>query len=383
MKIMIEKTGVLKRSIRQILNIIPKNPTLPILKNILLEATGDFLFIEGTDMDTSIRTRIECGVREEGQITVDARKLMTVFQKEKEFCSMSIIADDENITIDLEKSKTKLKGLPASDFPHLEKNLKGVEAKFSGKHLKEMVDKTGFSVSQDRTRLVLTGIYWKVSSNEMVMVSTDGHRLSLFGKKVGIDIEKTVEVVVSYKTFQQVTKMISSGMDLEKVVFGKRAVLFDFGTTTIFSKLIEETYPNFRQVIPQNNSKNIYVSREEFLAILQRLLPLSNSMHRRIHLKIIPNLMEIQVKDEDTGSESTESMNIRYDGELIDITFNCLFLLEILRKIETDEVLLELETSATACIVKPVDKTKPAFCFLETEGESECLYLLMPIRREN
>jgi len=380
MKVQIKEAKTLKKAIQQILNIIPINPTLPILRNILLKATKNLLSIEGTDMDISVQTKIECDVKEDGEITVDARELMRIFQKGKELYKLSIFADDENIKINLDKSKTEFKGGSAADFPFLKYSDKGVEINLSGTDFVEMVNKAGFSVSQDRTRLVLTGIYWKVSSDEMVMVSTDGHRLSLFGKKIKTDIEKTIEMVVLPKTLQLAVKLVSGGLDLKKVIFNEKTIFFDFGTTKIFSKLIEGDYPNFRQVIPENNSKNIYMKRKEFLTVLQGVLPLSDSVNHKIFLKIVPNLMEIEVINEDTGTKSLESINICYDNEPINIAFNCIFLTEILKKIETDDVLLKLESPMDACVIKPVEKPKLSFPILGSENETECLYLIMPLR---
>ncbi|HDY90471.1 MAG TPA: DNA polymerase III subunit beta, partial [bacterium] len=327
------------------------------------------LYVSGTDMDISITTSIECNVEEEGDVTVNAKQLLGII-RELPSGEINIKVENERVTIDFKNGQSSIMGMPSVDYPALKDSIEGNEIKISGTNFVEMVEKTSFSVSQDRTRLALTGIYWKVSSDEMIMVSTDGHRLSLFSKKMEMNIEKSTEAIIPSKSLNQAAQIISGGADIERIVFGEGAILFDFGTTTIFSKLIEGPYPDFRQVIPNENSKHVFVSSEEFSASVRRVSVLSNSITHQIRMAISSGLMEVNTKNDDIGGESRESIAVRYDGEPIIAGYNAAFLSEILRKIETDEVLLELESPTTACILKPVGQK-------ETD---EFVYLIMPLR---
>jgi len=297
-KIVIGKESLLE-GLQKVFNIIPQKPTLPVLSNFLFRTVDARLYISGTDMDISITTSLECNVEEEGEVTVNAKRFIGII-RELPSGDININVENERVTVDFKNGQSSIMGMSSVDFPALKDSIEGIEVNLSGTDFVEMVEKTSFSIAQDRTRLILTGVYWKVSKDEMVMVSTDGHRLSLFGKKMELDIEEISEAIIPPKTLTQAAQIISGGVDIEKIIFGERAVLFDFGTTKIFSKLIEGPYPDFRQVIPQNNSE------------------------------------------------------IRYDGEPVIAGYNAVFLTEILRRIETDEILLELESQTTACIIKPV-----------------------------
>ena len=140
----------------------------------------------------------------------------------------------------------------------------------SGTDFFGMVDKTSFTVATERTRIALTGVYWRVSSENMVMVSTDGHRLSLFEKRINVDTDKISEAIIPPKALNQASRVFSSDIELKNVIIGQGIILFDFGTTTIFSKLIEGPYPDFRHVIPTQNSKKVYVPVEELSAAVRR-----------------------------------------------------------------------------------------------------------------
>ncbi len=368
MKIVISKDSILE-GLQRVFSIVPQKPTLPVLSNFLLRVSSGQLYIAGTDMDISITTSLECNVEEEGAVTVNAKRFLGII-RELPPGDINIKSDNDRVVIDFKNGQSSIMGMSSADYPALKDSVEGVEVSLIGADFVEMVEKTGFSASQDRTRLALTGIYWKVGSEEMLMVSTDGHRLSLFGRRMNIDTEGSTETIVPLRTLSQAVQIISSGEEIKKVVFGDGAILFDFGTTTIFSKLIEGPYPNFRQVIPKDNSKKVYVSREELLAAVRRVSVLSNSITHQIRMSVSPGQMELSTKNDDIGGESRESFNVRYDGEPLTAGYNAVFLNEILRKIEADEVVLELETSTTACIVKPVGQK-------ETD---EYTYLIMPLR---
>ncbi len=368
MKIIIGKDSLLE-GLQRIFNIVPQKPTLPVLSNFLLRSIEGHLSISGTDMDISITTSLECKVEEEGDITVNAKRFLGII-RELPQGDINIKTENNRVTVNFNKGQSSIMGMPAVDFPALRDSIEGIEFNVSGPDFVKMVERTGFSISNDRTRLVLTGVYWKITSDEVIMVSTDGHRLSLFGKKVELDIKESAEVIIPPKSLNQAAQIISSGVDINKIIFGERAVLFDFGTTTIFSKLIEGPYPDFRQVIPQNNSKKIKILREEFIASVRRVSVLSNSITHQIRMEISPGTMEITTRDDDIDGESRESIEISYDGNTLIAGYNAVFLSEILRKIETEEVLLELESPDTACIIKPVGEK-------ETE---EYVYLIMPLR---
>ena len=368
MKIVIGKDSLFE-SLQRVFNIVPQKPTLPVLSNFLLRALSDRLYISGTDMDISITTSTECKVERDGDITVNAKRFIGVI-RELPPSDIEITVDNDRVTVDFKNGQASIMGMSSSDYPALKDSIEGVDVSLSGADFVEMVEKTGFSVSQDRTRLALTGIFWKVAHNEMVMVATDGHRLSLFRRNMDIETEGEPEVIVPPKTLNQAAQIISGGTEIKKVVFGNGSIFFDFGTTTIFSKLIEGPYPNFSQVIPTGNSKKVYIAAEELNAAVRRVSVLSNSITHQVRFSVTSGKMELATKNEDIGGESRESIDVRYDGEPMTAGYNAAFLSEILRRIETDEVLLELETPTTACIIKPVGQK-------ETD---EYIYLIMPLR---
>ncbi len=368
MKIIISKEFLLD-CLSKVFNIVPQKPTLPVLSNFLIKAHAGRIHVSGYDMDISITTSTECRVDREGEITVNAKRFMGVIRELPEG-EIEIDAENERVTILFANGQASILGMPSSDYPALKDTIDGINVAISGEDFSEMVAKTSFSVSQDRTRLSLTGILWKVSSDEMVMVATDGHRLSLFGRSMKIDTEQGTEVIVSSKTLNQAAQIISSGTEVKNIIFGEGAIFFDFGDTKIYSKLIEGPYPNFRQVIPTSNSKKVYVAKDKLDAAVRRVSVLSNTITHQVKISLSPGIMELMTKNEDIGGESRETIDIRYEGEPMNAGYNAAFLSEIIRRTETNELLMEMESSTTACIIKPVD----------IKDTDENIYLIMPLR---
>jgi len=370
-KIVVER-DVLLDGLQKVFNVVPQKPTLPVIANFLLKGSPDGLSVSGTDMDMSVTTLVRCEVEGEGSITVNAKRLMGIVRELPEG-KVTIEIEGEKVGVRFEHGSSSLMGMSPSDFPVVKDSIDGVPVSISGKDFFEIVDKTSFAVATERTRIALTGVYWRVSSDDMTMVATDGHRLSLVGRKFKGDgqiMERVSEAIVPPKALNLSARIFAGGTELEKVVFGDGMILFDFGETRVFSKLIEGPYPDYAQVIPTGNSKKVIVGTGELEAAVRRVSVLSNSMTHQIRFSLSPGKMEISTSNIDIGGEAREVVEVRYEGDSLLIGFNAHFLLEILRRMDTEEVLIELETPTSACILKPYSK----------EEKGEHLYLIMPLR---
>lgn len=372
MKIVIGRDALFE-GLQGVNSVVPQKPTLPVLSNFLLRAVDGRLTVSGTDMDISVTTAVNCTVMEEGAVTVNAKRFLGVI-RELPAEEITVSVRNERLTVTFRQGESSIMGMSASDYPALRDSIEGVSLAVSGPDFMEMVDKTSFSVASDRTRLALTGVYWKIAPEKMTMVATDGHRLSLFEKTFGTDgqpgIEQEADAIVPPKALIQAARVVSGGVELERVVFGKGAILFDFGTTIIFSKLIEGPYPNYRQVIPTTNSKRVVVSTDEMASAVRRVSVLSNTITHQIRMSLSSGEMEVSTFNQDIGGESRETIPVRYDGESLVVGYNASFLSEIFRAVDTEELILELESPMSACIIKPG----------VVKDSQEYQYLIMPLR---
>jgi len=376
MKVTVERTQLLKAT-KFASQIVPRNPIISTLSCLLIKTTPDGIVMSGTDMDILSNVRVNCKVEETGEMVVNAKRLLDIIREIKTH-NVNIFADEETVIINPGESETKITGMPVSDFPDLNTSIEGDVIPLSNIDLATMIDKTSFSVAQDRTRLALTGVYWKIAPDKMIMVATDGYRLSLCEKQINIKTKESIETIVPANTISYVSFLLKNDVKLKTISKDADRILFDFDNVKVISKHIEGDYPDFRRVIPLENSKRVYVSSKKFIDVIQKMISITNVINYSIKMTISPNKMKLIAKNEDIGGESRESITIQYDGEPMTAGYNAVFLLEILKRIETDEVLLEFENPQTALIMKPVVKSRGVL--FEMDGLNEYLYLLMPLR---
>ena len=354
--------------IQRVFTVVPQKPTLPVLTNFLISAVEGGIRIAGTDMDMAITTTLPCRIVGDGAVTVNAKRFMSIIRELPEG-DVTIDVENDRVTVSFAAGQSSIMGMSTDDFPAVRDNVEGVEISLSGEELFEMVDKTSFAVATERTRLTLTGVFMRIASDNITMVATDGHRLSLYEKSMDIGVDQVAEAIVPPKALTQASRIFSPEDELKRVVIGQGAIVIDFGSTIIFSKLIEGPYPDYRQVIPAGNSKVVHIDTASLEATVRRVSVLSSSITHQVRFSLNPGSLEVTTVNSDIGGEARETIGVKYDGDPMTIGFNATFLSEILRKIGTDELMLELEASTSACLVKPV----------VGDGDEQ-LYLIMPLR---
>lgn len=367
-----------------VLDAVASKPALPILSNLLLVAQEDHLTVAATDLDLSIRTKIAANVKQKGQMTVPARTFAGI-AREWPDAELSIVVEDERLSLSGRLGQSEgegayaLGGIAPEEFPEIPTVLEGLSIGMQAEEgkvipLGEMVAKTAFAVSRDETRPVLNGVLWKIDSQGMEMVATDGHRLAYVRYETSLsealDGDADREVILPPQTCSQVVKLLGAGRVLERVTLGESQILFDFGDTHLLSRLIEGPYVDYRQVIPKNNTKELFLSKEDFLPAVRRVSLLSSSYTHQIRMHLNKNSIELTAASQEIGGEAKERIPARYGHEELDIGYNAQYLLEILRKMDADEVVFNLNDSITAALIRP-----------GTGEENEEYYcLLMPLR---
>ena len=381
MKVLISRSSLFD-GLQRVISVVPQKPTLPVLTNFLIRAGEGKMSISGTDMDVAITTSIDCSVEGEGTVTVNAKRFMDII-RELPDGNVNLTIEYERFTIDFKQGESSIMGGSSEGYPAIKESIDGVSVTLSGSDFVKMSEKTSYSVSVDRTRLALTGVYFKVSPEDVIMVATDGHRLSLYEQKMNIDTDNEIEVIIPPKTLHHVTRIYSSGVDIKKIVVAEGTILFDLDNTVVFSKLIEGPYPNFWKVIPVDNSKKIIVPKEEFAAAVRRVSVLSNSITHLLNFSVSTGSLELTTANADIGGEAREGISITYDGESINAGYNSYFISDILKKIDTDDVLFEMESATDPCIIKPCEKDEESEESVQTETHKETdkyFFLIMPLR---
>lgn len=349
-------------AISQIQGAVSPKTTLPILANVLLEAEAGTLTVTATDLDVGIQYKIPVEVAEPGSTTLPAKRLFGIIRELPEGDVEITVSPAHAAAITCGSAYFRVVGIGKEEFPKLPEFPEAKTYEFPQALLKEMINKTAYSICHDESRYVLNGIYLTVKTNKLTMVATDGRRLAFIEKHVNLPKGAEMDMIIPAKTIQELVKLLGEGF--VNIVLAKNQIAFKFLNCVLISRLIEGAYPNFRQVIPEGLEQKITINREELLSAARRSALITNDRSNSIKLNFMPQRLVISANTPDVG-ESRESINIPYEGKDIEVAFNPNYIVDVLKNIEDQEIILEVTDSVNPGIIR----TGPEF-----------LYVIMPMR---
>ncbi len=354
-------------------NIVEKRNTMPILVNVLLEASGEKLKIFATDLEVSLTDEIAVEVFQEGKVAVSAKNLFDIVKELPEgFIDLS---KKENQWLEIKQNRSvfNIVGISADEYPVFPSYSTDQFVKVDAKTFAEMIDKTIYSVSNDETRYHLNGVYFEKLQGEgqpaYRMVATDGHRLSLVDRKVdseNLGHPSLQGVIIPRKGLHEIGKLIDPQEGSIEIAFEGPQLIMKVSSTVLMVRLIEGKYPNYQKLIPQSLPKTILVPRETFISSLKRVSLLSNQKSKGVTLNLSQGRMEISSNNPELG-DAKEEIEIQYAGEDIKIGFNARYILDVLGSIHEDIVQLELDGQLSPGLIRP-------------KGDASYTCVVMPMR---
>ena len=351
--------------------VVPSKSPMPVLTHILVNVTANQLTLTATDLEVSIETRLEVKGLKDGRALLPARKLIELIQNFGDVVVTLEASESGRIKItDQEGKNYDLTAENVANYPKVP-SLESVEKfGFDRMKLERMISKAMFAVSRDELRPQLTGAYLKFSPEEFRIVTTDGHRLvKITGKQSSFSGEAR-EAIVPHKAMLAVQRMCGKGEGDVEILFAGNQLGFRVGNTTLITKLIEGRYPNYEAVIPTENKNLLTVDLEQLQLAVRRAATVSNEISRQIRLKLATEQMQILVEDVEQSNSGQETVPCSYNGEPMDIGYNAAYVLDMLRQVDTNDVLFQLGTPTSAGIVKPTEQVK----------DEDLLMLIMPVR---
>lgn len=366
--------SVLQKGLMKVVGVIPTKTTIPILENILLELEGNSLKITGTDLEICISTHISVKGNLDGACAVPAKALNEILRELPEVPVDIQYEEPNRVTIKIANGIYKLASQAKEEFPSIILEKSEGEIEIDAKVIYRMINKTIFSVSTDELRATLMAVLFQFLEGEFRCVATDGHRLV---KIINYQVKSPSfhkDVIVPTKALSLMLKNIESLENPEKikinVSIGENHIIFKFLDTFIYSKIIEGQYPKYENVIPMDNDKKLIVNRDELSAAARRVEIFSNNFTHQIKFTIGNNKMKISSEDIEYGGEGTEEINVKFEEQNLEVAYNGIYILDILKHMDTEEVVFTLKDSVSAAIVTP-----------STQREHEDLMMLiMPIR---
>lgn len=363
MKLVCSKSNLLN-GVQIVSKAVSNKTTMSILECIMIDATKGSITLTANDMDLGIETVIEGDIIEKGAIALDAKIFLEIVRKLPD-SDIKIDTDDSfKTTITCEKAKFNIIGKSGEDFSYLpvvEKNDSIIISQFT---LKEVVRQTIFSISDNDNNKLMTGELFEINDDELKVVSLDGHRISI--RKIRLkESYSPKKVIVPGKTLNEVSKILPGGAENDVIIsFTDKHIVFEFGNTTVVSRLIEGEYFRIDQMLSSDYETKVKINKKEFLNCIDRATLLVKEGDKKpIIINILDGSMELKINS--ILGSMNEDIDIEKQGKDLMIGFNPKFLIDALRVIDDEEVDLYM--------VNP-----KAPCFIKNQEESY-IYLILPV----
>lgn len=367
MKFTIGKADFIK-VLQRIQGIVEKRNTMPILANVLLDASDSKITIMATDLEVFIKDSSPAKVTEESSVTVNARKL---FEIAKELPGDTIDVSsgkDDKVTLKAGKSRFNIMGLPSKDFPVFPAIDESAMKEMDSLALREMIDKTSFAVSTDETRYNINGFLLEGSAGKVKMVATDGHRLALISKD-GISIDagsKEGGVLLPRKGVMEMKKVLDEKEGTFSLGITQKNAVMKRDNTVIIVRLLEGEFPDYTRVIPKENDKDAFALRTELLSSLKRVSLLSTDKIKGVKFSFAGKGLVLTSSSPDIG-EATEEVDIEYAYPDLEIAFNARYFIDVLEALNDEKVRISLKDPLSPGIIRP-------------SGKEDYTYIIMPMR---
>jgi DNA polymerase-3 subunit beta len=350
-------------SLQQVQHVVSTRTTLPILSNVLIEASGGSLRLTTTDLDVGVSGTVDAEVSKEGSTTMPVKRLVSII-RELPDAEVEVAVDAKDVaSITCGPSFFKIIGLAHGEFPPLPDFKEAKEYKIPQGLLRESLKKTSYAISNDETRYVLNGIFTAFKEGKLTLVATDGRRLAMVENDLEFPASHETDFIIPTKAVQELQRLLGDEGDAIARLSDNQ-IVFEVGSSVIVSKLIEGNYPNYRQVIPGEAKETLKLGREALLETARRVSLLSSEKSNSVKLVVGDGGIDVTANSPDIG-EAKESMSVNYGGKEIAIAFNPEFLMAPLRNLEDEEIQLDL-----------IDEMSPGV--LRASGSF--LYVLMPMR---
>lgn len=364
MKFKVKKTDFLS-GIEKVSGIISSRSTLPIISNILIETAENLLSLISTDLEIRIKTEIPIQLEVPGKTTIPAKTLLSIVREIRDD-ELSIELADNLFNIRYKKGQSSLFTLPPDEFPMEHPFTSNLTFKIKQNDLLRMLRQISYAAAnKEDSRKVLMGIFFSIKQGMFTAVATDGKRLALSEKQIENVSGTDGDSIIGIKTILELEKLLGTSDSEVLVEIGSSMINCKIDNTIIRGKLIEGTYPNYRQVIPASFSRNFEIKTGELVPSLRLLSLLATGPNSFIKLSIANNQLTASVTNTELGS-GEEKIDIEYSGPELNVSFNPQFLMDPFKATDADKVTFKMNDGYSPVMISP--------------GEG-FVYVIMPIRK--
>lgn len=350
-------SATLLKGLLDVSKAIPTKTAMPILENCLFVLKDGKLEITASDKELTLRTSVEVASSEsDGSMAVPARQLTELLRSLPD-CPLNVkVTAEGSFECNWGVGNSSLPYFPAEDYPDINGATGDVQnVTFPASVLLAGIGSTIYATADDEIRPAMNGIFFDMDVDSTTLVATDSHKLVCYTTK-----EAKVSQKASFILHKKPASVLKSSLDKVdedvSVEFDASTAVFSFGSTTMICRLVVGKFPEYRRVIPQNNSNILRVDRNQLLSTVRRVAVCANKASNYIKFDLAPGQIEITAQDVGFALAAYEKIECDYSGDNISIGFKSSFLIEMLSNIDCETIVMKFADSRRAALVVPSEE---------------------------
>ena len=357
---------VFLKPLTQVVNVVERRQTLPVLANLLAQVQDGQLSLTGTDLEVEMVARTQVDDAEDGEVTIPARKLFEIARALPDGSKVTVSQAGDKITVQAGRSRFSLASLSANDFPAIDEVETTERIRVPEAALKELIERTSFAMAQQDVRYYLNGLLFDLGEDRLRCVATDGHRLALCEAPLEANISTKRQIILPRKGVTELQRLLEGGDRELELELDRSHLRVKRDDVTFTSKLIDGRFPDYAAVIPIGADREVQVNREVLRAALQRAAILSNEKYRGVRVEVSPGQLKISAHNPEQ-EEAQEEIEAETTVDDLAVGFNVNYLLDALGALRDEDVVLQLRDANSSALVREASSEK-------------CRHVVMPLR---
>ena len=357
---------VFLKPLTQVVNVVERRQTLPVLANLLAQVQDGQLSLTGTDLEVEMVARTQVDDAEDGEVTIPARKLFEIVRALPDGSKVTVSQAGDKITVQAGRSRFSLASLSANDFPAIDEVETTERIRVPEAALKELIERTSFAMAQQDVRYYLNGLLFDLGEDRLRCVATDGHRLALCEAPLEANISTKRQIILPRKGVTELQRLLEGGDRELELELDRSHLRVKRDDVTFTSKLIDGRFPDYAAVIPIGADREVQVNREVLRAALQRAAILSNEKYRGVRVEVSPGQLKISAHNPEQ-EEAQEEIEAETTVADLAVGFNVNYLLDALGALRDEDVVLQLRDANSSALVREASSEK-------------CRHVVMPLR---
>jgi DNA polymerase-3 subunit beta len=361
------KLSCLQENLSRGLNIVGRavatRTTLPITQNVLIKTDQSRLKLAATNLEMAISGWIGAKVEEEGEITVPAR-LLTEFVSTlpNDKIDITLLPKSKTLELKCARFEARISGVDARDFPPIPTVEDGIQTSISAEALHQAIKQVVFAAASEESRPVLTGVDAIFDGNQLTLAAADGFRLAVYKLTLDNPVAEKAEVIIPARTLAELDRLMTDEKEAVTIQVNPRKsqVLFRLSNIEFVSQLVQGSFPQYNQLIPQTTGSKATIDVKQFLAAVKTASIFARDSSGIVRIKVMPSgselnpgTLEISARAEEVG-DNEGKIDAAVEGTEAKIAFNGKYLLDVLSVLPQEKVTLETTSSSSPGVLRPV-----------------------------